>query len=257
MQHRRSGLRPPSRPPSRLLALPALAAALAFGAAPAGAQGFLRKLAGATMDMAMRTAPVTDLESRGLPTLAVGGLQLGASKIAVRDTTALRLQVYLFNPGQAAVTVPAPDRSLFALVDDRGRRLTLVSGPRIERHAGGPLTVPAMERVGLVFFFNGLGADAQTVTLKVGAVGMIPGIPLRGEAGGGAAAGAGGTSVWTRPAGGEEAKPSKVTKQVPAEPAEAPKPAEPAEPEEPAGEEKPAEPQPAAPATPKPPPARR
>jgi hypothetical protein len=142
------------------------------------------------------------LDESGLATLGVGTLTLGVSAVEIRNGTALRLHAYLYNPGAQTTTVPLPDPELFVLVDGQGRRLQWLAGPNVDGLAEGAaeITVPALERVSFTLLYDEVAAGAQLGTLKVGELGMIPGIPLHTSASPSATgAGGGAGSIWTTP----------------------------------------------------------
>jgi hypothetical protein len=139
-----------------------------------------RGFASVTTDAAMIGANSTDLESRGLPTVAIGAVTLGVSQVEYKAAVGVRVHVYYMNPTDQAVTIPAPTDQTFVLVENKGHRLQFLS-MRVEDVPKGvkSLTIPALERVSATVLYNlpeGSGADA---VLKVGAAGMIRGIPLR------------------------------------------------------------------------------
>ena len=142
------------------------------------------------------------LEDGGLPTLAVGPLTLGISAVDVRSGVAVRLHGYLLNPATQPVTIPVPDPALFVLVDGQGRRLARLAGPDVRGlpSGAGEITVPALERVVFTLLYGELAPNAQRGTLKVGELGLIPGIPLDRSTGSPATQPSpGGQNVWSAP----------------------------------------------------------
>lgn len=159
-------------------------------AAPLAAQGgLLAKVSraaqagrAALMDMALASAPTVELEEAGLATLQAGDITIGVSSVQAKDSVGVRLRVYLYNPGAEAASVEVPEKEVFALVDDRGRRLEPLTGLRIRNlpRDARTIEVPAMERVTGTILFPAPPARAGSVMLKVGAEGRIAGIPLDG-----------------------------------------------------------------------------
>lgn len=206
------------RAPSRLgRPVAAVAVLLLASAAPAAAQGDWLKAAqnvarrsavgGTVARLAthaqMLDATRIDLERRGLPTVAVGPLVFGVAAVDVKNGEGVRVRGYLHNSTAQAAAVPVPGDDLFVLVDSRGRRLERVAGPDVQGVSEGAaeVTVPALERVEVTLLFAGARADASTATLKVGSVGMIPGIPVHTSAGAAPAAAAPAAAagnVWTQ-----------------------------------------------------------
>lgn len=151
----------------------------------------------------MLDATRIDLEARGLPTVAVGPLEFGVAAVDVKNGDGVRVRGYLYNATLHPAVIPLPGEELFVLVDSRGRRLERVAGPEVEGAADGAaeVTVPALERVEVTLLFAGGRADGATATLKVGSVGMIPGIPVHTSAAAASAADAQPTAaanVWTQ-----------------------------------------------------------
>ncbi|MBA2626409.1 MAG: hypothetical protein H0U85_00190 [Gemmatimonadales bacterium] len=155
------------------------------------AQGLLEKLRKASADLALSGAPVTNLEQRGLTKVAIGTVTFSVSSVTMKDTTAVRIRTFLYNPGDQPVELPLPTAESFALVDDGGRRVPMIGAPKVTGLGKGAvtLTVPSLERVEIVLLFGKLAASATEATLKVGAAGMIRGIPLGAAAAGAGAAG--------------------------------------------------------------------
>jgi hypothetical protein len=180
-------------------------------ATPAGAQDLIRRATKAARSTAVGQeaarlvaqaqligATHIDLEASELPTVPVGVLVFGVSGVDVKNHEGVRLHAYLYNATSSSVTVPAPDRELLVLVDQRGRRLEPVSSAEVgdTPRGAGEITVPALERVAVVLLYGGPAGDATTASLKVGELGVIPGIPVHTRAAPGAAGAAG---VWTQP----------------------------------------------------------
>jgi hypothetical protein len=128
----------------------------------------------------MLDAPSFDLEPRNIPTVAVGSLQLGISGVDIKNNEAVRLKLYLFNPAKDNTAVPLPPPDMFVLVDEKGRRLTLVGELSVKDLPAGAaeITVPGMERVEMSILFASMAADAKLATLKIGSTGTIAGIPV-------------------------------------------------------------------------------
>ena len=140
-----------------------------------------QKFAAASAEAAMSSGATSlDLETRGLTTVSVGELSVGAWQIDVKDAVAVRVHVFYRNPKDTSVSVPVPGDDTFALVDDKGRRMQLLS-VRFEKKPkdGTGLTVPALERVTLALMFYMPTSDASEAVLKVGTAGLIRGIPLK------------------------------------------------------------------------------
>ena len=183
-------------PRSRKRALSAAAIAIAAVIAtivsrPAGAQSASEKITRAvrratafTADLALGSVKPIDLEARALTTIAFGGITVGVSAVQVLDTSALRVRAYFLNSTDAPVRIPVPPEDSFVVVDARGRRLTTLASPKFARLPNGAteLTLPPLERVEVVLLFARIPVDATEVMLKVGATGIIRGIPLRGDA---------------------------------------------------------------------------
>jgi hypothetical protein len=128
----------------------------------------------------MLDAPSFDLEARNIPTVAVGSLQLGIAGVDIKNNEAVRLKLYLFNPAKDNTAVPLPPSDMFVLVDEKGRRLTLVGDLSVKDLPAGAaeITIPGMERVEMSILFGAMAADARTATLKIGSTGAIAGIPV-------------------------------------------------------------------------------
>jgi hypothetical protein len=204
-------------PSPAALLVAGLAGALLLPSAPAEAQGGWvqrardaargtgvgRSVLRTTAEAQLLDATRILLDDAGLPTLAVGALALGISAVDVRDGAALRLHAYLYNSATEAATVPVPDADLFVLVDEQGRRPTRLGDVQFEglEEGAGEIVVPALERVEFTILYAEVPAGAKRGTLKVGALGMIPGIPLSSTAGApaNASAAAQPASVWTAP----------------------------------------------------------
>ena len=138
-----------------------------------------RKFAAMSAEAAMSGAPSLDLESRGLPTVSVGALNVGVSRAEMKDSIAVRLHVFYHNPTDQALSIPLPNDETFVLVDDKGRRLQFLSLKQDNRPKGATeLTVPALERVTFAAMYYVPTTDASAAILKVGTAGMIRGIPL-------------------------------------------------------------------------------
>jgi hypothetical protein len=182
--HTRTRLRSPTAVAAVALAIIAVVSC-PTGAQNSGFSGAVRRATAFTADLTLRSVKPIDLEGRGLTTTAFGGLTVGVSSVQVVDTSALRVHVYLLNNGAEAVRIPVPPEDSFAVVDARGRRLILLASPKFERLPKGAseLTVPSLERVEFVLLFTKIPADAADVTIKVGAAGVIRGIPLHADGG--------------------------------------------------------------------------
>ena len=128
----------------------------------------------------MLDAPSFDLEARNIPPVAVGSLQLGIAGVDIKNNEAVRLKLYLFNPAKDNTAVPLPPPDMFVLVDEKGRRLTLVGDLSVKDLPAGAaeITVPGMERVEMSILFASMAVDARTATLKIGSTGTIAGIPV-------------------------------------------------------------------------------
>jgi hypothetical protein len=155
-------------------------------ALPAGAQEpsrlerGLRRANGMLAELVLAKAPSMDLEARGLTAPGYGGLTVGVSRVQARDTSALRVWAYLFNPTDSAVRLALPAEASFALVDARGRRLTLVGPPKFTNlpKDATEISVPALERVEFALVVAAFPADITEVMLKVG-TSVIRGVPVR------------------------------------------------------------------------------
>lgn len=152
----------------------------------AAGQGFLEKmtkaaqgLAGAAGEAAMLNSTAIDIESMGLPTLAIGPLTAGISHVDIKDNVGVRLHVYLYNPTDEPVSVTVPKGESFVLIDSRGRRLQFLN-LRVKNLAKGSeqLVIPALERVSMGVLYKLDAPDQAGGTLKVGAGGIIRGVPL-------------------------------------------------------------------------------
>lgn len=158
-------------------------------AAPAQAQGGLlekvvrtaRGAASLSAELSMRGATSIDLESRALPTVSMGLVTFGVSKVDVKDAVGVRVHAYFYNPTDQAIAIPLPELGMFVLVDGKGRRFEAGSGVKIDRLPKGAteIMVPALERVSMRVFFVVPAADTEQAVLKVGTLGMIRGIPVR------------------------------------------------------------------------------
>jgi hypothetical protein len=160
---------------------------LSFAAASAQAQSIgervtkaAQKFAALSAEAAMSGATSLDLETRGLPTVSVRGLNVGVSHIEMKDSIAVRLHVFYHNPSDSAVSIPLPTDETLVLVDDKGRRLQFLSLKRERAPKGATeLAVPALERVTFAAMYYVPNTDASEAILKVGTAGMIRGIPLK------------------------------------------------------------------------------
>jgi len=125
-------------------------------------------------------ATSVNLDDKNLPQIDVGGMKLGIASVEIKNNEAVRLHLYLYNPAQANSVIPLPPSDLFALIDEKGRRLELQGQIGVKNLAAGAaeITVPAMERVELSLLYSGMMSDAKLGTLKVGSTGNITGIPL-------------------------------------------------------------------------------
>lgn len=146
--------------------------------------GIAREAKKLEVEAEMLDARKVDLEERVLPTLSVGSLVLGISAAQIKNGDGVRLWAYLFNPTATDDSVPVPDPELFTLVDQRGRRLERLGGVEVEDLPSGSarIEVPAYERVTLFLLFEGAEPGASTGMLKVGEIGVIPGIPVHTDA---------------------------------------------------------------------------
>jgi hypothetical protein len=143
----------------------------------------LRRANGLLAEMVLAKAPSLDLEARGLTAPGYGGLTVGVSKVQARDTSALRVWAYLFNPTDSAIRLAMPAEASFALVDARGRRLTLIGPPKftnLDKDAT-EISVPALERVEFALVVAAFPSDIIEVMLKVG-TSVIRGVPVRVDA---------------------------------------------------------------------------
>lgn len=165
---------------------------------------FGRAASGLSAEAELLDATTVELDGRGLPTIPVGALTFGVAAVEIKDGEAVRLHAYLLNPGADEVRIPRPTPEMFVLVDEKGRRLERLGGVEAEDQPdAAAIVVPPLERVTLYVLFGDLKADAQTGTLKVGAVGMIGGLPLSTAAAGALPPQQGESGVanpWTQPA---------------------------------------------------------
>jgi hypothetical protein len=143
--------------------------------------GAAKRVGAASAEVVLAHAPSLDLEPRGLTTVSYGGVVLGVAGIDTKDTTALRLRLYLYNPSEQPVRVGLPGEDALVLVDARGRRVTSLGDPRTGRvqKEGGAVVVPALERVKIAMLYTNVPGDGGEALLKVGTSGIIRGIPLR------------------------------------------------------------------------------
>ena len=167
----------------------------------------------------MLDATRVDLEGRGFASVPVGTLVFGIAGVDIKNDEGVRLRAYLHNPSAQEASVPIPGAELFTLVDVRGRKLELVSGPDVQGVAEGAatITIPALERVSIALLFAGPRADGAKATLKVGTLGMIAGIPVHTSAAASAQAPSSG-SVWTQPPPPPPGPPADTSKAAPPPP---------------------------------------
>jgi hypothetical protein len=127
-----------------LRVLPALVVVSMIVSSPVRGQGLLEKAKEAAKktsvgkqvrkfgaEAQLLDATTVDLEERNLPKVQVGTLQLGISSVDIKNGDAVRLKLYLFNPAQQNTAVPLPPGELFVLIDEKGRRLELMSEPSV------------------------------------------------------------------------------------------------------------------------------
>lgn len=179
----------------------------------AGAQGLLDKAKGVAKktsigqrvsqlgtEAQMLDATSVDLEEKNLPPIDVGPLKLGVSGVDIKNREAVRIRLFLYNPANADASVPLPPADLFILIDEKGRRLTMLGSPSVKNLTAGAteITVPGMERVEMSLLFNEMAADAKLGTLKVGTTGTITGIPINTASAGAAANGQASASPWKK-----------------------------------------------------------
>lgn len=138
-----------------------------------------RRFAAVATEAAMSNPTVLNLESRGLPTIDIGGLTVGVSRVDVKDAVGVRVQVFYFNPTEQAISVPLPNDQTFVLVDSRGKRLQFLWLKLADVPSGAAvLTVPALERATATVLYLLTADDAPDAILKVGTAGIIRGIPI-------------------------------------------------------------------------------
>ena len=196
------------------LSLVIASVSIASTSSAANAQGLLEKAKGAAKKTSigksvaklgaqgqLLDATTVNLEDKNLPQIDVGALKLGISSVEIKNNEAVRLHLFLFNPAQTNTAVPLPPSDMFALIDEKGRRLELLGEIGVKNLVAGAteITVPAMERVEMSIMYNGMATDAKLGTLKVGSTGNIVGIPINTSAAGGAAAnGQASNSPWKK-----------------------------------------------------------
>ena len=142
-----------------------------------------QRFAAITAEVAMSKAARVDLETRGLATITMGAVTIGVSSVDLKDEVAVRAHIYFYNPSEQSQAIEAPAESTFVLLDDRGRRLQILS---LRAAKPGPsanqLTIPALERVEFAAMYllpTGVGPAG---TLKVGSIGVIRCVPLHRSA---------------------------------------------------------------------------
>lgn len=165
----------------------AVSALLLFMAAPVSAQGLMDRLKGAAKRVSAASAELllasgtsVDVEGLGLTTVQIGALTFGVAGLDLKDTTAVRVRAYLYNPTEAEVRTPLLSAASLTLVDSKGRRIESLAPPKVRGLARGAteIVVAPLERVEITLLFGQSRSDAGGAVLKVGPSGMIRGLPL-------------------------------------------------------------------------------